>query len=202
MLFELNLLEQSLETAFTNQNRTKPLLRWLLISFVIIFIIPKSDTDDFFLLRIIFVFALIAYHLYSFSGESDEIKIQNYYIGKLKIYADYLLFEVDGRQTIIDANFKGELIFKYEGYHEEVIGYSRNPNIYYGTDNTVTIIDNKEEQIFYLFLGNKHNRKRFYQLIEWADDKKLNYKEYTRNERTYLGEKLKFKEIQDFKSKK
>jgi len=201
MQFELNVLEKSLETVFTHQNRTIPLFERLLLSIIIIFILPKSDTEEFFILRIVFVFLLILYYLIYHAGKSKELAIQDHFIGKLRGFPDQIILEKGDEQVIIDESFRGQLIFRYEGYHDEVIGNSKNRNIYYGTSNTISIRDEKGEQIFYIFLENKYNRKEFFELIDWTHRKKLNFKEFTRGERTYLDKKLTFKEIQEFKRK-
>lgn len=80
----------------------------------------------------------------------------------LRCFPDQIILEKRDEQVIIDENSRGQLIFRYEGHHDEVIEHGRNRNTYYGTSNTISIRDKEGEQIFYIFLETQCNQKQFF----------------------------------------
>jgi len=84
-------------------------------------------------------------------------------------------------------------------YFGEQTGYGGRKELHYGTDNKIILSINNESKTYYVFIHDESEIEKLQALSYWCLRRNVEHKEYTKGERTYIGEKLKFKEIQELK---
>ncbi len=123
--------------------------------------------------------------------------IEKHTIGTLVCTKMYVIINAFDEEVWIDENFEGEVIITLNATAVDTV---QNRYIYRDT-HEFTLKTSTNERAFPIYFEkvNQHLIRDFLTLI---DELNINYKEYTGGERTFLGKKLNYKEIQEFKRKR
>ncbi|MEN0045804.1 MAG: hypothetical protein AAF806_01960 [Bacteroidota bacterium] len=196
---KFDVLRKCIEAELSYEDRTKPRFLLLLWAVIAIFIVPIPNEGVLLLIKPLLTIGVIVLSIRTnLNKKSDLDLIQETIFGELVVDKQNLLIHFSD-EILIDKSFTGTVVMNYEGYYKEVIGGRKHPNIHYGTKNQIVIDLGAKKKSFYIFLKGKNGRKCFYELANFLFDKGIDVKEYTRGERTYFGEKLKYREIQQLK---
>ncbi|MBK8623768.1 MAG: hypothetical protein IPN79_18920 [Saprospiraceae bacterium] len=196
---EFDILNRSLETELTHENRSKPLILFLFFGLIGVFLIPIIGNSDSILAFVLIVTVIGIVVKFSSAGKSESEIINKNLIGKLYVNIDPFYLKDDIGNVLLDNTFKGKVILKYEGYNTEIEGWGRNPNIYFGTKNRILIKGSNFERSFFIYLEGTVGKNKFFKLSEILINSGIKVEEYTRGERTYLSKKLNYTEIQELK---
>lgn len=192
-----------MELELAYKDRTLPI--FLLLAFGVVIFLFLTKSVNYKLLSIIATLIVIgAVYLFkrkSNSTSASEI-VEQHTIGKLSVYQDPFEIRDESQNIIIGADFNGSISMKCEGYYKEVVGTDEDYVTYYGSSNQILIKGLQKEKKFIVYLKNQEEKKKFQQLTEILHSKNIEVKEFTRGERTYLGKKLNYKEIQAFKQQR
>lgn len=202
------ILRRPVEAELSHEQRTKPMLMFLFLAVSSILLpinFANFSTYAKFIFVLIPIFFLIAVKIFfrdnSFVTEQDTDKIiRENIVGEIVFSDNPLTIKITHKNEII-KNFKGIVYLKYAGYYEEVEGSTKNAPIYYGTKNEIILEENNKKRKFYIFLEDENGKNTFDNLAVLLTQHKLEVKEFYRGERVYLGKKLNYKEIQEFKKK-
>jgi hypothetical protein len=207
---EFDILKKPLEIELSHEDRTKPIFLFILIELIIAFIVFQSENNVLLLFLIIPVIVFIVF--FEKRKDRSELEIINQHlIGKLIVQEKpFKILNTLGDKTL-GEDFKGVITIKYDGYFKEVVRSnsdnivyfsSGTPNIYYGTQNQIIINDSGIQKRYYIYLEGIKEKKKFYDLAKILFLNKIDVKEFSRGERTYLGKKLSYREIQKLKNNK
>ena len=142
----------------------------------------------------------LSYLLSKLLQKSNEEIIQEFntqIIGKIKLEDDKIEILLNENESQPNARNINEI--KINSYFGEVTGYGRYQELHYGTDTTIKLKVNEKIKILNVFIRDEEDRAKFKSISTWCLKMNKNYKEYTKNERTYNGKKLNFEEIQELK---
>ena len=204
MIFEFTTLKKSLELDLAYEDRTSSIILFLFFGIVTLLILLYNAVDDRQLLMITTLFIGAAVFLIrdkSKAKSASEI-IKDHTTGTLSLNQDPFEIRDEYQNLLIDRDFEGIITMKYDGYYKEVVGTEEDSTIYYGTKNQIIIKDFQKEKKFIVYLKDQEEKKKFQKATAMLHSKNIEVKEFTRGERTYLGKKLNYKEIQEFKARK
>ena len=200
MNLEFDILKKPLEAELTHEDRTKPRFLFFGIIIVVIFLLPISNNDNFFFLKIFVSIILLIILLKKNTNRRSELDIiKENLVDKLIVQAEPFKIVNSLGENIIGNDFEGNIIIKYEGYFKEIEGNTRNPNVYYGTQNQIIINNSGSKKRYFIYIKGSEGRRNFFKLVELLFSNNIEFKEFSRGERTYFGKKLNYKEIQKLK---
>lgn len=198
MQFELSILKHPLETNLREDNSFLPNKSGCLITLIAFLILPKSVDAPFLFARVVITLGLVLCAVYFSRKKRDDMEIiEEYKTGNLLFCDNKIKLALGNKPLEIRPKSKVKLTFQYFSYYKEIESLDRNSTVHYGTNNFIEINGKK----YFIFLNGTVDRKRFYALSKWAIENKLSIKEFTKGERTYMGEHLNYKQIQEFKKR-
>ncbi len=174
------------------------------VGMIVIPILAIILTDIFLpninLIVIGIIYLGLSYLLSKILQKSDEEIVQEIstqVIGTIRLEEDEIKIVLNENENQLNAGEISEI--NINSYFGEVTGYGKYQELHYGTDTTIKLGGNNTTKILYVFIRNKEQRLKFKSISNCCLRTNSNYKEYTRNERTYNGNKLNYKEIQELK---
>lgn len=203
MNLEFNLIKKPIEKELAQKGSPHQLFLVLVFTIVLTILLTIFNVEPP-LIAAILAFSLITITIIKMtSNTKSELEIiKENLIGKLIITQNPFHITTNTEENIVDKNFKGFVTLKYEGYYNEVVGNSKYPNVYFGTNNKITFHDIGNEKTFYIYLYGSGDKKKFDKISNILTSNHIDTKEYTKGVRTYSGQQLDFREIQALRKNK
>lgn len=202
---EFVLLKKPLESELRDRDQIKP-IRYFLLSlglFVPMSIFLFADRAPYILMIFGGVWTLF-FLIHKFTHRKPELQfISDHTLDKLLITEHPFAVHTASGKYIIYERFTGTVTAKYNGYYKMVreLYYGKYATVHYGTGNVLVIDYGDSRQHYFLFLKGKAGKQKFFQLMELLAKNRIVVQEYTWEHRTYLGNKLSYREIQEFKAR-
>lgn len=201
MYQKLNILDKSYEGIIVESKFKFAKLLFaisILSSFLMInFLIPQLGNLKSMLI-IIPIGLVLSYFLWK-SDKTILQEISENIIGDITFENDVIEINCNGQKLLINKEFEKKLKIYMNSYFGQVIGFGNMRDKKYGTNNKIEIETEISTVVYYVFSKNINELEILQKISSWCLDNKLNIKEYTSDERTYHGKKLKFSEIQELK---
>jgi len=152
------------------------------------------------------LYLLLFYFVNKREGKIQQELVDEKSVGFIQLDNNKLCIEYQEEQSILGKGTDTSVRFDYFGARGETEGYikflkyTQYSETFYGTSNYLTISTSPDKKI-YIYLHDDNDVEIYNNIIMWCYKNGIPIDEFCRGERVYGGQKLKYKEIQEFKEK-